>query len=247
MDILTLALMATAAFLAAGVVKGIAGMGLPTTAIGLMTLAIDPRTAIAVVLAPMLFTNLWQVLRSGEALRALRQYAWFGGALALFVWVTITLSAEVSDRVILGVLGGVILVFVGVNLRFTLPQLPTRYDRTAQLGFGSAAGVVGGLTGVWAPPLAIYLTARGTPKDEFVRASGLLIFVGSTPLALGYVQQGFLTWELALISAALIAPTLIGFSVGEALRKRLSQERFRLVFLYIFLALGLNLIRRAIF
>ena len=246
MDTVALWALAAAAFIVAGLVKGLAGMGLPTTAIAAMTLAVDPRTAIAITLLPMLFTNLWQAIRSGEIVRALGTYAPFAIVLGIGVLTTTLLTANVSDQVLFGVLGGVIIVFVVINLRFTPPPLPERWDRAAQIGAGAASGVIGGLCGVWAPPMAVYLLARHTPKDEFVRASGLLIFLGSVPLCIGYLWQGMMTAELSVISLAMILPTLAGFSLGEILRKRLSPERFRLIFLYVFLALGLNLLRRAI-
>ncbi|MBX2856810.1 MAG: sulfite exporter TauE/SafE family protein [Rhodobacteraceae bacterium] len=246
MDTAALLALATAAFVVAGAVKGLAGMGLPTTAIAAMTLAVDPRTAIALTLFPMLFTNLWQAIRSGDILRALRTYAPFAIVLGCGVLITSLLTADVSDRTLFGVLGGVIIVFVAVNLRFTPPPLPDRWDRAAQIGAGAVGGVIGGLCGVWAPPMAVYLLARQTPKEEFVRASGLLIFLGSVPLCIAYLRQGVMTAELSLISLSMIIPALIGFSVGEMLRRRLSPERFRLIFLYVFLVLGLNLLRRAI-
>ena len=80
-DLGTLLLLSTGAFLIAGTVKGAVGIGLPTTAIGLMTLAIDPRTAIALILVPMIVSNAWQVDRSGEILAAARRYLPFAAAL----------------------------------------------------------------------------------------------------------------------------------------------------------------------
>lgn len=76
---LTLAFVALS-FLLAGTIKGAVGMGLPTTALGLMTLALEPRLAIALILVPMITANLWQVYRSGEVLRAARTYAPFAAA-----------------------------------------------------------------------------------------------------------------------------------------------------------------------
>ena len=94
--------------------------------------------------------------------------------------------------------------------------------------------------------MAVYLTARQVPKDEFVRATGLLIFLGSVPLTIGYVLQGFLTLELAGVSVFLIGPTLLGFALGARVRTGLSNEVFRKVLLYVFLVLGLNMLRRGI-
>ncbi|MFT6913053.1 MAG: putative membrane protein YfcA [Paracoccaceae bacterium] len=240
------ALLACTAFVFAGGVKGLTGLGLPTTAIGLLTLFIEPRVAIAVVLFPMVFTNAWQVWRMGDIAGALRRYIWFAGVLMIGVGVTTMLAAQASDRLIFAVTGMVIILFVAVNFLLSPPKLPDRYDRTAQIVMGTIAGIMGGLTAVWGPPMAIYLSARQVEKDEFVRVTGLLIFLGSLPLVAGYVVAGFLTLPLAVMSGALILPTLAGFALGERIRGNLPQAKFRKVLLYVFLVLGLNLIRRAI-
>ncbi len=74
MDPTGLILVAAAAFLTAGAIKGVAGIGLPTASIAFMTLALDPRTAIALVLFPMLGSNFWQMVQGGEILRTVRRY-----------------------------------------------------------------------------------------------------------------------------------------------------------------------------
>lgn len=246
MSPLELTLVGSLVFVIAGSVKGMVGIGLPTAAISMLTLFVDPRMAIALTLGPMVFSNAWQVWQMGEILRALRDYRIFALSLAVGVFVTVSLSAEVSDRVIYLALGISIVAFSVLNLRFEIPPMPARFDRIAQYGFGSLAGVLGGLSGVWAAPMIVYLTARQVPKDEFVRATGILIFLGSVPLVLGYVQQGFLTLVLSSVSIALVGPTLLGFALGARLRNRLSNEGFRKLLLYIFLLLGLNLLRRGI-
>ena len=235
------------AMLLAGTIKGAVGLGLPTTALGLMTQAIDPRTAIALVLIPMLTANAWQVYRQGETLRALRTYAPFSIALAIGVFVTLILTRDAPDRFLFAALGTTILGYVALSLTGWSPSLPDRWDRPAQVAFGTFGGILGGLTSVWAPAMALYLAARRTPKAEFVRATGLLICCGSIPLAIGYVSQGFVTIETAAVSVGLLAPTFAGFAIGERLRNRLSEVAFRRWLLAVFLLMGLNLIRRAVF
>ena len=246
MDLLPLIALGAGAFIVAGTVKGMVGLGLPTTAIALMTLFVAPRTAIVMTLLPMLLANAWQVFRMGGILATARRYWIFAVTLMAGVAVTTLLAAQASDRVIYGTIGGVIVLFATLNLALTVPPLPMRFDRAAQVIFGILAGIMGGMTAVWAPPMAIYLTAMQVPKDDFVRATGLLIFLGSLPLVWGYWQTGQTSGPLMLVSAAMLIPTLAGFTIGERLRRSMDQERFRKVFLWVFLALGLNLIRRAI-
>ncbi len=54
-------LIATAgAFLLAGFVKGVIGLGLPTVSIGLLGLLMTPAQAAAILVVPSLVTNIWQ-------------------------------------------------------------------------------------------------------------------------------------------------------------------------------------------
>ena len=231
-------------FLVSGTIKGAVGMGLPTMAMGLMTFMIGPRSAIALVLVPMLVSNAWQVYRSGQVLAAARRYWCLGVTLMLGVGLTVTLTGDAPDNVLLVCLGAVMLIFVAVSATRWSPLISDRAVAPAQIAAGAVAGLMGGLTSVWAPPLAVYLAARNVAKDEFVRASGLLIFLGSLPLALGLIRQGVLTGQVTVLSTALLLPTIAGFTIGEYIRGRLSDKGFRR-FLWVFFGLmGLNLIRR---
>jgi len=57
----------TLVFVLAGFVKGTIGMGLPTVAIGLLTLLMRPAEAAAILILPSFVTNVWQ-LAVGPAL-----------------------------------------------------------------------------------------------------------------------------------------------------------------------------------
>ena len=240
-------LIALAVYFLAGTVKGTIGIGLPTTSISLLGQVYDPRVAIALAIFPILFTNVWQVYRTGEVKRTLRTYWPYAVVLAVVLWASTGFSARISTTSLVFVLGCVVVLFALTSLFFHPPELPQRFDRVGQIVGGTLSGVLGGLTAIWAPPMVVYFLARRLDKDEFVRASGVLLFVGSVPLLFGYVQNGLMTRDLALMSMAMIVPTLIGFSLGEAIRHRVNAARFQKLILFLFLVMGLNLIRRSIF
>lgn len=194
----------------------------------------------------MTVSNAWQIYRAGDLAGALRRYWLLAACLMVFIGVTLALTADAPDRLLTGVLGGVIVAYVVLALTGWAPVIPDRLDRPAQIGVGVTAGVLGGLTSVWGPPMLIYLAARQTRKAEFIRATGFLIFLGSLPLVIGYILQGHLTRETGAVSVALLIPTFAGFWLGERLRGRMSEERFRLIVLWVFLLMGLNLLRRAL-
>ena len=246
MDLPLLLLVTTATFLIAGTIKGIAGIGMPTIALGLMTLVLAPRTAVAIILFPLIVSNAWQFWRAGDMWGAIKRYRWFIAVMMVTIFISATLSAAASDRVIYAVLGVVILLFVAVNVMSPPPPLPRRFDTIGQIVLGGLTGLFGGLAAIYAPGVAIYLSARKVDKDEMVRATGLLVLAGSLPLLAGYVSQNLVSGRLALVSLLMVFPTLLGFQIGERVRAHLSEQRFRSVFFVVFFVLGLNLIRKAI-
>ncbi len=246
MDTTTLLLITTATFLIAGTIKGIAGIGMPTIALGLMTLALEPRMAISIILFPLIISNAWQFYRAGQMWAAIKRYRCFLATMMTLIFFSAIFSAGASDRLIYGALGTVILIFVAVNVLGTPPELPEHHAHKAQVILGGATGLFGGLAAIYAPGIAIYLSMRRVDKDEMVRATGLLVFAGSLPLLAGYLTQNLLSPRLAVISALMVAPTLLGFQLGERVRAHLSQDGFRQVFFVVFFILGLNLIRKAL-
>ena len=55
-----LLILIAAAFLLAGFVKGVIGLGLPTVSMGLLAVTMPPSHALAIVIVPAIITNIWQ-------------------------------------------------------------------------------------------------------------------------------------------------------------------------------------------
>jgi len=232
-------------FLIAGTVKGTVGIGLPTASISLLSQFYDPHKSVALVIIPMILSNVWQIYRAGEVVRTITAYWRFALVLMGFMWVFSNISATIPDHLFLICLGSVVVLFSLTSLFLHPPALPDRFDRIGQVICGSLAGMMGGLTGIWSPPMVGYFVARRLGKEDFVRASGLLVFLGSLPLGLGYWQNGLMTETVALTSLAMFIPTIIGFSLGEVIRRHVDADRFQKVVLTVFLLMGLNIIRKA--
>jgi uncharacterized membrane protein YfcA len=235
------------AFLLAGTIKGTVGIGLPTLSISIMAQFVDPRVSIALLLIPALVTNTWQIYRGGSVRRSM-QLLW---PYALVMIVTMYLSALMAPRVsqqglTVGI-GIMVVLWTATSLVKRPARIPDALDRPFQLFAGFASGAIGGLTAIWSPPMVMYLLARYSDKEDFVRFTGFLILCGTVPLTLGYVSNGLMTRELALASAMMVVPTLVGFSIGERLRGRLNGDQFQKVVLCVFCLMGLNLIRRGLF
>lgn len=234
-------------YFVAGVVKGTFGVGFPTAAIAMAATLFDARTAIAFVVIPMCLLNGWQVYRSGSVKQVLVSNWPLVVSMSASIAIFSLLSAQVPIRWLTLLLGVVTALFAIVSLWRSTPELPERYDKPAQLVTGVVAGVIGGLAGIWAPPIVIYLTSRRVSKAVFVQVVGVVLFIGSFLLLLGYVQTGIVNEDNALISFALLLPAIAGFTVGEKLRNKMSNELFYKLILIMFLVLGLNFVRRSLF
>ena len=229
-----------AIFVFAGIVKGFLGIGLPAAAMGLLTLIISPTEAISLLWLPILFSNMFQFGRARNKREIMATYKWFAAALFVSIFLT---SLFINDypTALLTVAIGVAMVIFSLNLLFDL-TLPVGPGRGWQLGVGVLSGVLGGLSSIWSPPVAMYLMARNTPKDMFIGTTGFLFLAGCLPLGAGLVISGLITGSVIVKSLLGLVMTLTGFRIGEIMRERVSQDRFRQIVLIAFLIMGGRLI-----
>jgi len=227
-------------FIFAGIVKGFLGIGLPAAAMGLLTLIFPPTEAISLLWLPILFSNMFQFGRARNKREIAVTYKWFAAAIFISIFLT---SLFINDypTALLTVAIGVAMVVFSMNLLFGL-SLPVGPGRGWQVGVGIVSGVLGGLSSIWSPPVAMYLMARNTPKDMFIGATGFLFLAGCLPLGAGLVISGLITWSVIVKSLLGLLMTLTGFRIGEILRERVSQDRFRQIVLIAFLIMGGRLI-----
>jgi len=240
-----LLLFAIVVFLVAGTVKGALGIGLPTISISILAQFVDPRVAIALMLVPALFSNTWQVYRGGKIVRSARMLWPYVISMSVVMFCASLFAARASTRALIAGIGIMVVLWTVTSFIRSPPKIPEHLNRTAQFLLGIVSGLMGGLTAIWSPPMVIYLLSIRCEKDDFVRFTGFMILCGTIPLTIGYILNGLLDKQMALASCLMIIPTLLGFSIGERIRKLMSVEQFQKAVLLLFFLMGLNLIRRS--
>lgn len=234
-------------FLAAGLVKGVTGMGLPTVAMGLLVTLMSPVAAAVLLVIPSLVSNVWQCLAGPATVRLLRRL-W---PMVLGILVGTLSSAAVLVRVepswsAFG-LGCALLLYAGYALFAPALALPSRWEPGLSPLVGLVTGLITGATGVFVMPAVPYLQALRLDKDELVQALGLSFTVSTLALAGGLLLQGAFHVEQLGLSALAVVPALLGMWLGQAIRARLSARLFRRFFLWFLILLGLELISRPFF
>ncbi|WP_299745126.1 sulfite exporter TauE/SafE family protein [uncultured Tateyamaria sp.] len=244
-DLLLIAF-ASAVLLLAGTVKGFIGLGMPTVALTLLTFQLDTRSAVSLVVVPMLLSNVWQFWRGPDMVGCVKQHWRYAAILILFVAATVWFSQSAPDTLLRATLGVFVLAFCFLSWRNMVPPIPAHRVRLFEGLSAVIAGLIGGLTAAWAPPLVMYLTGLRLDRDAFVQALGFLISAGSVSIFIMFVAVGHSSAPDLAVSTFLLIPALIGFSVGERLRHRTNPEQFRTLFLAAFSVLGANLVLGAL-
>ena len=234
----------TLTFLAAGVAKGVTGMGLPTLAMALLGTGMPPATAAALLVIPSLVTNVWQLL-AGPAMVHLIRRLWTMMVAIMLATVGGAALLVQADPLWSGLaLGIALVVYVAYALAAPALSVPLRLEGWLSPLAGLLTGLISGATGVLVMPAVPYLQALRLDKDELVQALGLSFTVSTVALAAGLAGHGAFRFDQMGLSAAVIVPALAGMWLGQKLRARISPARFRQCFLQLLLLLGLELASR---
>ena len=243
-DFATPILVFVAAFLVAGFIKGVLGMGLPTIAMGLLGVVFAPVQAAALLLVPNFILNVWQAT-SGPSMAALARRLWPLGA---GVWAGIWMGAGIltGPNVRLATLClGVVIVLYGCLGFVRVPfRVPRRHEFWLSPLAGLITGAVTGATGVFVIPGVPYIQALGFEKEELIQALALAFIVSCLSLGSALVLRGAVTPTLALGSTVALAPALLGMLLGQRLRLRISAQAFRTAFFIGMIMLGAYLVLR---
>jgi uncharacterized protein len=242
----TVILAVSGTFLLAGMVKGVIGLGLPTVSLALLTVVFDLPSAMALLLVPSFVTNLWQAL-AGAHTREVALRIWLFLLMAtVTVWIGAAALTRVDLALLTALLGVLLVSYALLSLGGVRLVIPLRHESWAGLLIGSANGVLTGMTGSFVVPGVMFLQAIGLPRDRLIQAMGMLFTVSTLALGAALQQADFITVQHGLLSAGAVLPALAGMVLGQRLRARLSEQRFRTVFFIALLLLGAYIVAGAL-
>jgi uncharacterized membrane protein YfcA len=234
------------AFLLAGFVKGVIGLGLPTVSIGLLGLLMTPAQAAAILVVPSLVTNVWQAAVGGTLL-ALARRLWpllAGTCIGTVIGVAL-LPGDDNGRatVWLGLALAIYVVLGLVKVQFSVPR---HAETWLGLLMGTATGAITVATGIFVMPGTPYLQSMQFDRDRLVQALGLSFTVSTITLAAALAYTGHVQKSLAWPSIVALAAALVGMGLGQLTRGRIKAETFRLCFFVGLMLLGIHLALRGL-
>lgn len=232
----------TLVFLLAGGVKGVVGMGLPTAAMGLLSLIMPPAEAATILLLPSFVTNVWQAAAGPKPMAMLRRLWPLLLASAVGTCAGAWAFGAVSNPGASAALGGALIVYAVLGLTPLRTHVVPRVESWLGPLVGAITGVVAALTGVFVVPAVPYLEAMKLEREDLVQATGLSFLVSTLALAAALAGGGQVHAQNAAASTLALLASLIGMVLGQWVRVRISAKAFRLCFLLGLMALGAHLL-----
>jgi uncharacterized membrane protein YfcA len=238
-----------AVFPLGGFVNGVVGLGLPTIAMGLLSVLMLPAQAAALLVVPSLVTNLWQIGGPGLAALLRRLAGMLLGVCAGVAlgagWIAGGGAGARGATVASLGLGAALIVYATLGLLHWRARVRPAHEPWLGPLVGVATGLVTAATGVFVIPAVPYLQALGLEKDALVRALGVSFLVSTIALGLSLGHGGALPAASLLASGLAVLPALVGMGAGQWLRGRVRPETFKTVFFGGLLLLGVYLAVRA--
>ncbi len=231
---------------AAGLTKGVLGVGLPLIAVPLLSQIVPVPLAIMTLSLSQVLSNGYQAFQGGNLAAVLRRFwtLFLPLVAALFAGARILIGL---DARLLGFLVGSLLLVFTVLSRFPrLFSIKPRHERLANPIIGALGGFIGGISSFSGPVVLMYFMALGLEQEFFISVVSTAFLLGAAPLLISLTLYGAMGYHEYILSGLSVIPVFGGLLAGQALRKRMPQELFRKGLFVILLLTGASLVLRAI-
>jgi len=220
-------LLTTGAFLLAGFVKGVIGMGMPTVSLAVLSIGMGLPAAVQIMVVPTVVTNVWQALIGDGFWRLVRRFRTLLAATIVGVVLGYALLFRTHPQAMTAVLGAAIAIYALSGL-LGIPLMPAvRRERIASPLVGLTTGVLAGATGNISMPAIAYFARLELSRNDIVQMLGILFSLGAAVLGLTLAGDGNYRSDLLLVSLLAVIPGVAGMLIGQRVRSRLSERVFR--------------------
>lgn len=235
--------LAAFAVLIVGFSKGGFAGGGAIAGVPLLTLAIDPVTAVAVMLPLLLFMDVIAVFAYRRKWSPAILKTMVPGAIIGIAIGTVTFSVFNAD-VIRFILGAIVIVFA-LNFWLRRDAAEARAPIPPSVGRGTIFGGISGFTSFVAhaghPPIAFYMLPQKLDRTTYQATSVLFFFIVNWAKLPPYAFLGLFD-SANLTTSAILAPLVpVGIFMGIWLHKRVTDQFFTRTLYGLLLLLGLKL------
>jgi len=226
------------------------GFGFGLVSMALLPMLVPMDHAVALVGAWGWMVNLLILVRLRGHLQWRPFLPMVGGA-ALGIPLGIAFLRGADPTLVRAVLGTVIVCYsLGSLVSSQLGWLPRVRSRPFSDGWGVLAGMLGGALGgafnTSGPPVIVYVSMKGWPKDLAMVSLQAFFVFSSTFAVAGFASVGMYSPQVLHTLFPLVPVVWLGSWLGGRIYDYVPQERFRTLVLALLLALGLVFLWHAV-
>ncbi len=229
-----------------GILKGATGAGAPVIGVPVLAMIFNVPMAVAIFTIPNLATNIWQGWHFRRSQISGRFTLIFAGTGALGAGIGSILLAFLPSAVLMGVVAGVVLLYIAFRLMRPNWQLARPLADRLCAPVGLIGGMMQGAGGISAPVSVTFLNAMRLDRGQFIATIAVFFCAMSLVQIPLLAQFGIMTGEIALLSLAAMVPLIGGMPIGAWLARRISKEAFDKIILALLGVIALKLLGDAI-
>jgi uncharacterized membrane protein YfcA len=219
-----------------GFTKGVISFGLPLVSLPILSFVLNPKQAIFLLFFTVIAVNLREIkFKNFESYKKV-----YFLSLGVFIGIIIgsILFHKIENNLISQFIGFMIVLTAIINftnLKIEKKFLLNKYFSTL---YGLFCGVVGGITTLVGPLIAVYIVSLKLKKEEFSELISLTIFSCLIPIySVFFIYQPVSVNDF-LISLSLVIPAVLMQKFGFKIRTILSQDIFKKIILVVLTVIG---------
>ena len=214
------------AFVAAGILKGATGAGVPIITIPVISAFYDVRLAVVIMVIPNVLTNIHQLYTYRKSILPLKLTFYFalGGGLGAFLG-TIFLAHLSLDILSVGV-GCIVLLYIIFKLSAPSWHLVYQKSKNLFFPFGLLGGILQGASGISAPISITFLNSMKLTRETFISTISVYFMMMSFFQAPGLIYYKFLGYDIIFISLICTCVLLLSMPIGARIVKSMSVNAF---------------------
>ncbi|MFK5927318.1 MAG: sulfite exporter TauE/SafE family protein [Desulfuromusa sp.] len=234
------------AYVVAGSIKGLTGIGFSTSCLPIMALRLDLKVAIPLVIVPSIVSNIAVMVQAGNFRKAINRFwpLYVANIPGLLLGLAVLVAINVNSA--RAVLALVLIAYALWALSNKTVLLSKKWERRLKLTAGFCNGFVNGLTGSQVMPVLPYLLSLNLNKNDFVQAINISFTLSSFVMLLGMNRLGYLSPQVLLLALFGLIPVLATVYIAGRLQKYLTGTSHRKLVLSFLLIMGLILLVRVL-
>lgn len=232
------------AIAAGAIAKGATGMGMPLIATPFIASVYGLQQAVAVLIVPILVSNLWQAytLRNAGKDPRVGFLLPMIGASVLGVAIGVWFLTTAPERGLTLLLGALLLAYLAFRLLRPDFSMGADTARRWAVPAGLAGGVLQGATSISAPAVVTFIHAMRLERKKHVFAVSVMFLALAVAQVPTMAIAGLLPLEWLLQGLFALIPIAIFMPVGQWLSAKLSQVAFDRMILAFLGVMGLKMV-----